>query len=59
MSEEFVPFACRLEFAAPAFGQGQAPAFAQRGTLILRKDNPSDNPALDDALEVPVRFATQ
>ncbi len=59
MTEEFVPFSCRLEFNAPAFGQGETPAFAQRGTLILRKDNPSDNPALDDALEVPVRFATQ
>jgi len=48
MTEEFVPFTCRLSFDRPSYGQ--------RGTLILRKDNPSDNPALDDALEIPVRF---
>ena len=48
MSEDFVPFSSRLEFDHPSYGQ--------RGTLILRKDNPSDNPALDNALEIPLRF---
>jgi hypothetical protein len=48
MTKDFVPFVCRLQFEAPSFGR--------RGTLILRKDNPSDNPDLDDALEVPLRF---
>ena len=48
MTEDFVPFTCRLTFDPPSYGQ--------RGTLILRKDNPSDNPALNDALEIPVRF---
>ncbi|MFO7802298.1 MAG: Gmad2 immunoglobulin-like domain-containing protein [Desulfovermiculus sp.] len=48
MSEDFVPFTSRLEFDPPSYGQ--------RGTLILRKDNPSDNPALDKALEIPLRF---
>jgi len=48
MSEDFVPFTSRLEFDPPSYGQ--------RGTLILRKDNPSDDPALDNALEIPIRF---
>lgn len=48
MTEDFVPFTCRLTFNPPSYGQ--------RGTLILRKDNPSDNQALNDALEIPVRF---
>ncbi|MDZ7762373.1 MAG: Gmad2 immunoglobulin-like domain-containing protein [Desulfovermiculus sp.] len=48
MTEDFVPFICRLRFDRPSFGQ--------RGTLILRKDNPSDNSTLDDALEIPIRF---
>ncbi len=48
MTQELVPFTCRLTFETPSYGQ--------RGTLILRKDNPSDKPALDDALEIPVRF---
>jgi hypothetical protein len=49
MTEEFVPFRATLEFETPEYGE--------RGTLILRKDNPSGRPELDDALEVPVRFA--
>lgn len=48
MTRDFVSFTCRLTFEPPAYGQ--------KGTLILRKDNPSDNPALDEALEIPVRF---
>ncbi|MFO7876412.1 MAG: Gmad2 immunoglobulin-like domain-containing protein [Desulfovermiculus sp.] len=48
MTRGFVSFTCRLTF--------ESPAYDQQGTLILRKDNPSDNPALDEALEIPVRF---
>lgn len=48
MTEDFVPFRATLEFEVPAYGE--------RGSLILRKDNPSDRPELDDALEVPIRF---
>lgn len=48
MTEDFVGFEGVLEFEVPEFGD--------TGTLILRKDNPSDLPELDDALEVPVNF---
>jgi hypothetical protein len=48
MAREFVPFEGRIEFKKPK-GRG-------RGTLILKKDNPSDRPELDDALEIPVFF---
>jgi hypothetical protein len=48
MTEEFVPFEGTLEFEKPEFGE--------RGTLILRKDNPSGLPEHDDALEIPVFF---
>lgn len=47
MTEAFVPFHARLEFAAPA---------AQSGTLVLEKDNPSDLPQNAGELRVPVRF---
>ena len=48
MTEEFVPFDGKLEFTKPNY--------KSNGTLILRKDNPSDNPSFDDALEIPVMF---
>ncbi|MDP2650452.1 MAG: Gmad2 immunoglobulin-like domain-containing protein [bacterium] len=48
MTEEFVPFEGTLEFEKPEFGE--------RGTLILRKDNPSGLPEHDDALEIPIFF---
>lgn len=51
MTENFVPFTTTLTFARPAYGD--------RGTLILRKDNPSGLPEHDDALEIPVRFPKQ
>jgi hypothetical protein len=48
MTTDFVPFTASLTFTAdPA-------AYSDRGTLILRKDNPSGLPANDDALEIPV-----
>jgi hypothetical protein len=48
MTKRFVPFEGRIEFPKPE--QPQA------GTLVLRKDNPSENRALDDVLEIPVTF---
>lgn len=48
MTEEFVPFKGILEFEKPDFGE--------RGSLILKKDNPSGLPENDDALEITVYF---
>jgi hypothetical protein len=48
MTEDFVSFTASLEF--------DLPKYKKNGTLILRKDNPSDLPENDDALEVPVNF---
>ena len=48
MTEDFVQFEARLEF--------EKPEYSNKGTLILRKDNPSGLPENDDALEVPVIF---
>jgi hypothetical protein len=55
MTEEFVPFTTTVEFSNP-YTAGD-PDFMKRGTLILKKDNPSGLPENDDALEIPVRFA--
>ncbi len=48
MTEDFVPFTATLTFTKPAFDE--------RGTLILKKDNPSGLPENDNALEIPIRF---
>lgn len=55
MTEEFVPFVAELDFVNP-YKVGD-PDFMKRGTLILKKDNPSGLPENDDALEIPVQFA--
>lgn len=55
MTEEFVSFTSTLQFVNP-FTVGDL-EFMKRGTLILKKDNPSALPEYDDALEIPVRFA--
>lgn len=47
MTEEFVPFTATLEFKTP---------MTKKGTLILKKDNPSGLPENDDELMVPVKF---
>jgi hypothetical protein len=47
MTEEFVPFSVTIPFN---------PGTAQKGTLILKKDNPSGLPENDDALLIPVLF---
>jgi hypothetical protein len=55
MTTEFVPFTASLTFVNP-FKSGN-PDFMQRGTLILKKDNPSGLPEHEGALEIPIRFA--
>jgi hypothetical protein len=48
MTQEFVPFTGSLSFTGPRQGE--------RGSLIFKKDNPSDKPELDDAMKIPVFF---
>jgi peptidylprolyl isomerase len=48
MTEDFVPFEATLEFEVPDYNN--------KGTLILKKDNPSGLPENDDALEIPIIF---
>ncbi|MCK5341841.1 MAG: hypothetical protein KAR20_00475 [Candidatus Heimdallarchaeota archaeon] len=48
MTEKFVPFQAVIEF--------ETPEYKNNGTLILQKDNPSDLPEHDDALEIPIFF---
>ena len=55
MTNNFVPFKASLEFESP-YHEGD-PEFMKRGSLILKKDNPSGLPQNDDALEIPIRFA--
>jgi len=47
MTENFVPFAASLDFAAPT---------TATGSLILKKDNPSGLPENDKQLTIPVKF---
>ncbi len=47
-SENFIPFKGTLEFEKPEYGE--------RGILILRKDNVSNDKNLDNALEIPILF---
>lgn len=56
MTEDFVPFRAVLEFSASG---GKTPMYGERGTLILRKDNPSGISEHDDSLEIPIRFAVK
>jgi len=48
MTTDFVPFEATLSFTKPSYGE--------RGTLILKRDNPSGLPENDAALEIPIRF---
>lgn len=48
MTEGFVPYQGTIAFRAPA---------TKRGTLILKKDNPSGLPEHDDFLRIPVIFS--
>jgi hypothetical protein len=50
MTEDFVPFTATVDFTFD-------PATPYtRGTIILKKDNPSGLPEHDDALEIPITF---
>ncbi len=55
MTEEFVPFKGELTYTSP-YKAGD-PDFMKRGSLILKKDNPSGLPENDDAFELTVYFA--
>jgi hypothetical protein len=48
MTKEFVPFTAMLSFAKPEQGG--------RGSLIFKKDNPSEQRELDDEMAIPVFF---
>lgn len=48
MTTDYVPFSGTLNFTKPSFGE--------RGSLILQKDNPSDERSLDDAVEISIKF---
>lgn len=52
MTEEFVPFSGTLEFSPPADTGPQS----VRGSLIIRRANPSGQTDNDMAVEIPVRF---
>lgn len=47
MTTDFVPFRASITFTKP---------MSKKGTLILRKDNPSGDPAMDKDLRVPILF---
>jgi hypothetical protein len=48
MTRKFVPFEGSLKFKTPKDGS--------KGTLVLKKDNPTDRRELDDSLEIPIFF---
>ena len=48
---DFVPFEATLTFVV------DKKAYSNKGTLILKKDNPSDLPKNDNSLEIPVIFS--
>jgi len=50
MTSEFVPYTATITFSTASITP------YNRGTLILKKDNPSGMPENDDALEIPINF---
>jgi len=50
MTTDFVPFEAKLEFSSSG---------AEKGTLVLEKDNPSGLPANADEFRVPVKLAPE
>ncbi len=50
MTTEYVPFEGTITFTRPQ------DEYSDKGWIILKKDNPSDNPALDNALEVEIQY---
>jgi len=55
MTNEFVPFTATLTFISPY--TTDSAEFMKRGSLIFQRDNPSDLPENDAALEFTVMFA--
>ncbi len=51
MTTDFVPFEATLTFTV------DKNAYSNKGSLILKKDNPSGLPQNDDALEIPIVYA--
>jgi len=51
MTLDFVPFEARLDFTI------DKQVYSNKGTLILRKDNPTGLSEFDDALEIPIIFS--
>lgn len=51
MTSNFVPFKAKLDFTI------DKKSYSDKGTLILRKDNPSGLAKNNDSLEIPVIFA--
>lgn len=54
MTEDFVNFEGVLEFKKPEMASKTD--FGKKGTLILKKDNPSGLPENDSYIEIPVSF---
>jgi hypothetical protein len=50
MTEEYVPFTATISYDVTKIGP------YSRGTLILKKDNPSGEPRFDNALEYQINF---
>lgn len=48
MTTDFVPFEAELTFETPE---------TDMGTIILKKDNPSDIPERNDSISIPIRFS--
>lgn len=48
MTEDYVPFEATVEFQDST---------TEKGTLVLKKDNPSGLPENDDELRIPIKFA--
>ena len=48
MTKKFVSFDGTIKF--------KKPKDSSRGTLVFKKDNPTDQPEFDDALEIPILF---
>ena len=48
MTADYVEFEGKIQFKSQSAGQ--------RGTLILKKDNPTGLAKFDDALKIPVNF---
>lgn len=50
MTTEYVPFEGTITFTRPEND------YSDKGWIILRKDNPSDDPKFDNALEVEIQY---